>query len=680
MQVKLMDNRPALAFTTPCKHVLRRMKAGYWVLLWLFALAAIPYLHAADNEGPVPDRTPSTKDLKNIQTAVASLRGKKFLQDVPVFNISEKALRDIVDREVEKEYPGKKLADYTDLLAALDMVPAGTDLKEVYANFMVDQVAGLYDSDTKEMCIPRAPGAKERNTKKPAEKKVEDLSQMDDSIVFAHEFTHALEDQYWPIDRPEDKDNEASTDEGTARSFLYEGSATRLMIEALPALQAGTSAGSYRVGWNVIHSSLVEAALKYALLGVWQSKDALTPGVPEALARIEAMPYSYGYAFCTRTMRRWGLDGLDYIYDHPPVSTEQMMHPQKAWEWRDYPVEIQLPETLRTDWKRVSEETLGEAGIAVHLGCKLKNLNKGLKLAEGWDGDRAALYEGTNNVRMLVWAAAWDSPSAARRFGKACVSQRALSHKAAVTSKGNTWNWTRDDGTSGILKCEGKHVVLIETKDSTLVHDQALCAQAATFTEPAQDAERENLQKPLLRRNPLFSSRRDGTFVTSKSLCGLLSRHERNSIGGSDQALLGIVGETRRTSSFHKWQVGWALVARHESEVRRAVTKTTFLPWGILASHFATALPQAPDKCISHTSLVWGLAGSSTLDATKRRTTRVLPFGLLIRHSSGPGFTATHLLLTGYSHRAAADKVGSRTRIRLLGIPVWTHEGVGEHS
>ena len=205
--------------------------------------------------------------------------------------------------------------------------------------------------------------------KKAAQKKLEAISAEMEDIVLAHEFTHALEDQYWPIDDPKDHDTKASTDRGTAHDFVTEGSATRLMIEAIPAQLGGGSPRSYFLLWNLIHSGLGEWALNYELSRAWKGPDALVAGVPETLARTEAMPYSFGYTFCTEVMRQWGLDGLDYIYNHPPVSSAQVMHPEKCWEWRDFPVQINLPETLarRLEASQRRQRGRSRLGRAVRL-------------------------------------------------------------------------------------------------------------------------------------------------------------------------------------------------------------------------------------------------------------------------------------------------------------------------
>src|ERR1019366_1101381 len=149
---------------------------------------------AAAGAGPSsPDKVPSHRDFGVIRREMETLRGKTFVHQVPVFKVSEKELRAISDRELDKEFPGPKLRSYEELLAWLDMVPPHTDLKSVYASYLVDQVAGLYDSDTKEMCIPSFAGGTTNAAKKAAEKKLEPISAKLDDIVLAHEFTHALE-------------------------------------------------------------------------------------------------------------------------------------------------------------------------------------------------------------------------------------------------------------------------------------------------------------------------------------------------------------------------------------------------------------------------------------------------------------------------------------------------------
>jgi hypothetical protein len=621
-------------------------------------------------------QVPSAKEMEEIRQEVEMLRGKKFQRDVPARTISEKDLRAMVECEIAKAYPGRKLADVQELMAWLDMVPPNTDLARVCADFVVGQVAGLYDSDTRTMCIPSFPGTNRpavKDRKNPSQKKLEEIQGPETGLVFSHEFTHALEDEYWPMDALEDENSAVSNDRKNAQSFLYEGSATRLMVEAMPAELERQQPGSYLVLWNLLHSGAGEEVLEVLLSHVWKGPEVKVPGVPETLARSEAMPYSFGYVFCTGILRDWGLDGLDYIYDHPPVTTEQVMHPGKCWEWRDFPVQITLPETLSGGWKQVIDDTIGEADTAVLLGCALKNLNRGQRVACGWDGDHVALYEAAGGRRLLVWASAWDSKSAAERFARAWVEERRVAHHAARAKKrGPSFAWTLPDGRAGMLRCDGKRVLLFETDQAAALDHCAAWTQSVTFTEPPEDAARAAENRAWLRFDPMLSWRKDGDYEVTKSLGGLLWRHDRNSVGVADRALLGIAGEWRRTTSFDKWRLGWGLVAKHESEARRGVTKTTLLPWGVLCSHFSTVVPQSPANTLSRNALLWGLAASQGTDASGRHVLTLLPAGLLFRSTTGSNETCRHFLGTGLSRRQMPADAGATTRFRVFGIPVWT--------
>jgi len=359
----------------PCPQRPRGWSTVIGCCVWLGT--AFPALAISATNAASPDKVPASLSLAPLRTTVETLRGKTFRQKVPAFTISERELRAVVEREVEQDYPGAKLADYEALMTWLGMLPHGTSLKQANAAFAVDQVAGLYDSDTKEMYIPSLTMGKTNAPKARAKKEAERFSTFADDLILTHELTHALEDQYWPLDDTNAVARRESTDREEARSFLAEGSATRIMIEAVPAQLEQDTPGAYPIAWNVMHSGLAEWLLDLALLHVWKSPDAQVPGVPQALACSEAMPYSYGYVFCSGIMRDWGLDGLDYVCDHLPVSTAQIIHPAKAWQWRDLPAEIRMPTTLQGGWKELAGDSLGEAGVSVLFGCAFKSLNRG---------------------------------------------------------------------------------------------------------------------------------------------------------------------------------------------------------------------------------------------------------------------------------------------------------------
>ena len=351
-----------------------------------------------------------------------------------------------------------------------------------------------------------------------------------------------------------------------------------------------------------------------------------------------------------------------------PSASRQVMHPDKCWEWRELPVQVSLPETLPGGWRRLTDDTLGEAGMAALLGSQLKNLDRGLRLARGWEGDRAALYEGPHGARLLAWASSWESPSAAERFARACAEERSKVHKAVLTRKpGRPLAWTRPDGGAGIVRCEGKHALLMETDKPSALAEADAGAGPATFTEPPQEAARAAANKSFLRLNPLLSRRRDGDYSVTKSLWGLLERHDQNSVGAADRHP---PGHRRRMApdlllcQMEASAGAWLPSTSPRPAAR--ITKTTLLPWGVLGSHFSTPVPQNPSDTLSRDTLLWGLAASRTSVANGTQSLRILPGGLLFRTTSAPGKRALHILGTGVSH------TGASTRFRLFCIPLRT--------
>jgi len=70
-------------------------------------------------------------------------------------------------------------------------------------------------------------------------------------------------------------------------------------------------------------------------------------------------------------MRKWGLDGLDYIYDHPPRSSAQVMHPKEMLGVARLPgADLICPKPCPEVGKQVSLDSVGEAGMAVLFGCQ----------------------------------------------------------------------------------------------------------------------------------------------------------------------------------------------------------------------------------------------------------------------------------------------------------------------
>jgi hypothetical protein len=163
-----------------------------------------------------------------------------------------------------------------------------------------------------------------------------------------------------------------------------------------------------------------------------QPETPLLETVPPVLTIWFLFPYVAGQPFVDALRSAGGWDAVDAAYKDPPVSTEQIMHPEKYIE-RDDPTPVKLPDlkaTLGTGWSVIDENTVGELQTAVLLanlkpGQGLNMTTGSLDLPEaatnaaaGWDGDQYALW-GKGDQEVLVWQSVWDSEQDAVAFSRA---------------------------------------------------------------------------------------------------------------------------------------------------------------------------------------------------------------------------------------------------------------------
>jgi hypothetical protein len=303
----------------------------------------------------------------------------------------------------------------------------------------------------------------------------------------------------------------------------------------------------------------------------------------------------------------------------------------------------------------------------VLLGCSFHSLSGGEWLARGWDGDRVALYEAPDGRHILVWASVWDSESAARRFAGAWLNQRqALHHASAGPNRGPCLQWTQPDGHIGTIVSKGRTVLIFEADklDTPLRPD----AWDIRVTRSPEESARAAANPALLRFNPLFSRQQDADYIVGRSLCGLLSKHDRNGVGAADSLVLGLLGASHRTASFKKWELGWSLIAKHESDARRGYSKTAVLPWGVLCGQFRARLPQDTNRTVARVSALWGLAGSWRDDGNGRVRLHLLPGGILFSHVKDPLHSSTTVVWTGISRTKVTPGAKENIKFRLLGV------------
>lgn len=266
------------------------------------------------------------------------------------------------------ELPPADAARLVRFYAALGLLPADTDLLEVYIGLLGQQVAGFYDSDTGVMNVIPIVGDD-----------VGDGLSLTEQIIFVHEYTHALQDQHFDLRAA--MENEAvlaSPDRSLAMLSLIEGDATAVMqVYAQAAIEANPLAA-------------------FALLAEGAQSGGLTlpPGIPDILATELLFPYEAGLQFVLALYRQGGWEAVDAAFANPPTTSEQIIDPT-AYFAGEGAIDVTPPDysPLFADdgWLLDWDTTVGQFYLREMLAAHLPAANAAAAAA-GWGGDRFQLW------------------------------------------------------------------------------------------------------------------------------------------------------------------------------------------------------------------------------------------------------------------------------------------------
>jgi hypothetical protein len=349
--------------------------------------APLPSASLGSLVSPTPD--PATV-YAEIETQVQVIRELSAKTPVAPKLLDDATLKANVAASFEKDNPPKVVAANERAYQLLGLIPDGTSLKELYLKLLGSQVAGYYDSDTKELYVVSRSGALG-----PTER-----------ITFAHEFDHALQDQNFGLDKLQ-LDAIGESDRSLARLSVAEGDATLLM--------------SLWASQNLTPTELVQLLQAASA----PAQTAILAEMPDILKDSLLFPYTAGQALVASIQATGGWAAVDKLYADPPASTEQVIHPEK-YAAHEPPIKVDYPKDLATrlgnGWSVDLQDTMGE----FELETWLKSAGKvppatATAAAEGWGGDRFALISNGNRSGLVV-DTRWDSPADAAEFAAAAQS------------------------------------------------------------------------------------------------------------------------------------------------------------------------------------------------------------------------------------------------------------------
>ena len=427
--------------------------AMVWMALLLLGLGVGPPITGQENQ---PSDGFSTEDFAKfairMQKEVEALRGWKFKYPVDIDLYTEEQVRAYIEEPLEREEGWPEYSRADTAMKMIRLIPQDSGLLDTARKMFINMAPpGLYNARTKELRAVKKPGM--------------DLNSLSFQVIFIHELTHALDDQYFDL-RKMMEIAQSSSDAEIAIGAIVEGSAMTVqqrymnkiflsgkanrtqalqsMASAMGDMQAVFKAPLYFITMFFARFTCGTAFLQFGASTLNSGSESLPSSINQkSEAKTGEAPQRGGPALkCIDKAMKMAATNL-------PSSSEQILHPEKFWriEARDEPVIVKdkdVEELLtREGLYTVHKNTFGELGCAVLTFPEEKRLSPAdmplppsawtNQSAIGWGGDRFFLLASglkEENIPQQpeklygIWFTMWDTTDDCNEFIAAYKTHR----------------------------------------------------------------------------------------------------------------------------------------------------------------------------------------------------------------------------------------------------------------
>jgi hypothetical protein len=365
-----------------------------------------------------PAFSQSTQDLQSLVTQVhrdvEEIRGLKFKREIKAQNQSVADFGDYLDSVLELQIPDRLAHNYGRIVRKLGLYrgPEIQDLRSMAKKVMQTQAAAYYDPQTEAFYVV-----------------MQELPSQMMTALYAHELYHGLQDQHYDLKSYVlSQFEDLNDDELLARQAVVEGEATYIMnlwslkktLGAIPegpllemSIRMQTQLDVEKIRGLLQGGGLSEIAGNDLGQAV-QSLDEIPPFMLETL--VGAYLKGMGFVFA---IQKQGWEQVEKLYERPPVSSEQILHPEK-WLSNEIPSPLQWPafedQKVFADWSLLEANTVGE--IQWRIIFTEHGLDStAVGASSGWNGDVFAVLEdsATKQLMLLVYSS-WDTEADAAEF------------------------------------------------------------------------------------------------------------------------------------------------------------------------------------------------------------------------------------------------------------------------
>jgi hypothetical protein len=293
--------------------------------------------------------------VQDIEAFVERERGLKFKQRVKPVLAGEGEFQRLLLKDFDQSRPS--LVETQEVLTAIGLLDPGTDVVEAERTLLDVGVVGFYDPESKELVVRGSevtPYVRE---------------------VLAHELTHALDDQWFNLNRP-------ALDE-------VDDNARRVEDAYLASLPLDEQEQAFAEQQDLVaqHPEVFD--------------------IPFILITLLQAPYEDGPPFIDALLSDGGQQKLDQTFAAPPIDSEQILHPDRFLAG-DVPKPVPQP---TADGQQSNVGALGELLFVQMLSNSVGSSSRVNKATTGWGGDTYVTWTDSGGRSCLRDTFVGDTPA-----------------------------------------------------------------------------------------------------------------------------------------------------------------------------------------------------------------------------------------------------------------------------
>lgn len=448
------------------------------------------------------------QEAASIAQKVGDFRGLGLQAEIHKGLRNRDQLRAVLIQRLAEELSDEEVENEAKVFKKLELLPADLDYRQTLLDVLTEQIAGFYDQRAKELYVMEGIPL---DLQRPA---------------MAHEIFHAIQDQHFNIQRMvEPLSARENADFALARSAFIEGDASMVMIDFSLYEQGVLPHGNIGSVIDIPMMANVLRQLTRQDIGALQQllpddTAAQTPVDPNAVARTAlgeaprmlqkmlTFPYFAGMEFIIEARKGHDWARVDAIYDNAPVSSEQILHPQRYFDG-DEPILLDFDTApVMSGEALIYDTTLGEYQMRLYLeehllvdaaeGKSSAAIERTIDRAMlGWGGDRLRAFEPAPGQTVLTHLSVWDSQLDAAEYFDALVqtTQRRFAQAEASQMQGRY-------GRALCLLTPAGERIYVEQWGDLVLHMEGLPSQidpSARETDPSAWMLREQIMHTVKR-------------------------------------------------------------------------------------------------------------------------------------------------------------------------------------